>query len=99
MQISQGGTLRLRSLCLLQVCLWIATSDRPIPAGMVGPCPCSCYRPAHHGPECARHGSRAFINVNEESSQHHQSGNIMEEIRDPHGGSAEDFWEPHRDPC
>src|SRR5436190_703288 len=74
----------------------IATRDCSIPGRMMRPGPSVLHGAANHRLKSAWLVSRAFIDVNDEASQHQQCGQIMNHIIDCDYPALDCVIEPHQ---
>src|SRR2546422_5103069 len=85
--------------CFFIVPAWIAPGDFAIPSWMMRPGPCFGHSAADHRAERAGFARCALVNVDHETSQHHQSRYVVEHIADCGQCAWDRLIEPHRYPC
>src|ERR1700757_211856 len=79
---------------------WLATSHLLVPGRVKGPRPRFTDRTACHGLEGARLSDRAQIDVNENSTEHDERENVMQDVADSHSDAAEGACpNPEDDSC
>src|SRR6185503_4224288 len=76
----------------------VAAGEAAIPAGMVRPGPTLGYGAIHHRTERARLMGRAFVNVNDETGQHQQRGQIVNHKTHRHHPPRRHIVKPHQQP-
>ena len=69
----------------------VASGDLLVPGGVEGPSPSFAYCAADHGLEGPGFADRALIDVDEDSAEHDEGGDVVEHVADGDGGSAEIF--------
>src|SRR6266849_2724227 len=69
--------------------LRVASGDLLVPGGVEGPGPGFAYGAANHCLECARLPDRALVDVDENSAEHDDRGDIVDDVADGDGGCAE----------
>ena len=81
-----GGHLAARFFAGL---LWVASGDLLVPGGVEGPGPGFAYRAANHRLEGARLAECALIDVDEDSAEHDEGGDVVYDVADGDGDSSE----------
>src|SRR5947199_149060 len=76
----------------------IPSGRAAVPRGVVGPRPALLDRAARHRPERPRLRGGPFIDVHDESHEHHQRRYVVQHVADVHERTAEGFRKPHRNP-
>src|SRR6266508_3500688 len=89
-------SLDLTLACLLVVGAGIAAGDRPVPGWMMRPRPAFFHGPSRHRAERARLRAGSFIHVDDETDEHHQSGNVVQHVGDRRCRPSEGLRKPHR---
>ncbi len=77
------------SACFFVGLLRVAPGDLLVPCRMEGPSPRFAHRAANHGLESARLADGAQIDVDEDAAEHDEGGDVVENVADGYGDSAE----------
>ena len=79
LRFAAGGHLAARFFAGL---LRVASGDLLVPGGVEGPGPGFAYRASDHGLKCAGLAEGALIDVDEDSAEHNEGGDVVDDVAD-----------------
>src|SRR2546425_3168158 len=93
-----SGSLNLKTFLALVRFARIAIGNRSKPCRMMRPCPFLSHSAISHRAKSAWDCGSAFVDMNYESSQHQQCGEIMNDVAHGYQPTPHDMVKPHQQP-